>query len=289
MSLVNIVKNKIAECNEIINQDLQSYAFKEKVSRGVIPADKIAHFYEHSEMQSAEFRRTYPALMMQKNKAKQDLEELNFELKQIIKNNTKLFLVLDDKFQIKNLLKDKVCFEMHHEDMAKKIATFVIPAIRCGDVLNSNLIAVINDVLDNVEDEIGIVSALSPRLELKSDCIESIENIEKLTKVIEYMLETQMTPTEDISEGHVMQAIFNAKQYLDYALNEDNEKNYVCVVYVPHFGSHLVDAYSKFLSSNIKTVDCNDRTSVVEFLEKLPVKIETESAEVSKKTRKNKA
>lgn len=289
MSLVSIIKSKIEECNQIIHQDLQSPTFKEKVARGIIPSDKVAQYYEQNELQSADFRRSYPALMMQKNQAKHDLEALTVELNQTIKKNTKLFLVEDSQDQIKKLLSDKVCFQINHTDMARKIATFVMPAIHPGDVLNAHLISIINDVLDNVEEEIGVSSFLTERLQAKADCIEVIENLDKLTHVIEYMIESQLYPNDEVPEGHMLQAIFNAKQYMDAILTEENESHYVCVVFVPKLSQWLIQAYSNFLSANISTVSYSDQSSVAGFLDKLPSKIETEPMDTVKKPKKNKA
>lgn len=266
MSIVSLIKSKIEECNQTINEAPMSPGFKDRVLRGVIPASKVAKVYEEEEMQSADFRKSYPGIMMKKNQAKENLEVLNVELTEAIRNSTKLFLISDLKL-IEESLSDKNYFEMYHNAMAHKIANFVMPAIRPGDVLNANLVSIINDVLDNVEEEIGILSALTSRLELKSDCVQIIENVYDLTNVIEHMLETQMYPNDDVLEGHVMQAIFNAKQYRDHLMSSEDE-NFFAVVFVPRFNDALINAYHKYLSSEIVVV--SDKEAVQDMLAQLP-------------------
>ena len=113
---------------------------------------------------------------------------------------------------------------------------------------------ILNDILDTVEIEIGVDNLSAPRLEFKSDCIFLINCFDDLVNGIEHMLETQMYPSDEVKEGHFLQALFNKHNYLLQVTDVNDENNLNCVIAVPYFSDNLVKEYKRFFSNNVNVI-----------------------------------
>jgi len=276
--MLDVIRKKIEHCEYIINTDCQTPVFKSKLENSKMTQEQLAQEYEQWEIRSAHFKKNMPSMIMQKNQAKIDLEKLEKEYVELLLQKTKLYLVIDRNNTVEELVKDKKCILMHHTDMALKIANFLMPAVRVGDHFNANLMAVLNDILDNVEEEIGVISSSTPKIELRRDCIHTIQDLKSLTDSIEYMIESQLYPINEIPEGHFLQALFNKVNYIKQAKETPDESYLNCVVVVPALSKYLIDEYQKFFMCNAFLIDTQDENSLNVMMSNLSdAKIEEES------------
>lgn len=211
------IKQKIKECEQIIYGEYQSPAFREKIGRSDFSIEEIANEFNDKEVGKESFKKTFASLVMQKNQAIANLEKLLIQSRDYILEKTKVYVIEANPTveELSTIFKNKKCFVLNHKSMAYRIAHVLMPAVRINDVFSGNLMAILNDILDGVEREIGVVSEMTPRIEMRQDCMHTITSVDSLADSIEYMLETQMYPSSDVKEGHFLQALYNRVQYLN--------------------------------------------------------------------------
>jgi len=287
--MIEIIKQKMLECKSIFEDSCQTDLFKEKTKNSNLSKDEIAFLYNEQEIRSSAFSKNFPAMMMRKNQAIAEFNKLKKEYELNVFEKTKVFLLCTniDETKIKDELKNKKCVFFNHLDLSKKIAHFLMPAIRSGDCINGHLIYLLNDILKTAEEEIGVDSLMTPEIELRQDCMVSIRNIEDLIIAIEHMLKTQLFPSKEIPEGYFLQALFNKVQYSNSFEDLSIDPVLNCVIKVPYVNDFLTNEYKRFFSNDVKVITIEKDSELRDFCNKFEnIKIEDEIIESEKAKRK---
>ena len=260
------IYNKIKECEEIVFSNIESNSFLEKRKSGKYSLDELAKIYEEVESSSLSFKKTIPAMIMKINNDINVLKKLYNELDEYILSFTKVYLIESDNENFFDSFMSKKCAFFKHTDLAENIANFFVHSIRPGDCFTPEQMNILNDILDNVQEEIGVVSYLTPKVVLKSDCLQIIKNFNDLIDVIEHMIESQLYPSDDILEGHFLQALFNRKKYFNYVFENMDEEGLICVIQAKKVNSFLKNEYVRFFSKNVFEVKENEIENLVSIL-----------------------
>lgn len=187
------------------------------------------------------------------------LEELKQTFRNRIKEMTRVYLIhapeIDDPSPVRLNLTYPGVFVKDHNMLAERLSNFLMPSVRTGTTLSAYQIAPLNDVLDIVSEELGLMVGMRPSLSVVDKFQVAIESHSQLTKVIEGMMEHFLKNTGHEQEGQDVQAMYVAKNFVEGIETQPLSDTMINVaVLVPSLSLDLVTAYSKYFTKNLVTV-----------------------------------
>ena len=252
MSL-SIVRSKIDHCNAILEEDL---------------GDLIE---------------ARPAKEMAKNQARVQLADLYAMEANLVKEFSKLYLAKAPASLLPELQANGV-IAADHLSVARRLADRFWAQLKPGVAVTAFIVAQMNEYLDDVCGENLIDNYTRPRLYLTQSNMVILSDKEHFVTVIERILEENLKSNDNEIKGHQVQAVVNTnallKQYRALPVVDDIVS---FVVLVPEYDNDMVNAYKRFLSNNIFTVDI-DSSSSVSVLDQ----VLASTGNVQKKVSKNK-
>lgn len=222
---------------------------------------EIANVKQELQIPMPEDYRFKPSHEMRFRQNTSKLEELGKVFRDSIKVNTKIHLI---SWPVVSTLSP---FIFDHTLVAQRLAKFIMPSVTPGSTLNAYQIAPLNEILDVVFEELGLMLSMRPTLSVIEKFNVVIQDYNHLVNVLEGMLEYFLKNTGSESEGHDVQALYVAKQYLDGIEKQPLTDDVLNIaVFVPNMSPDVVNSYSKYLSSNIVQVNVNTDEELANYL-----------------------
>lgn len=194
------------------------------------------------------------ALEIRKNQAVRTLDELKKLEKSMLHMHSSLYLVAGATEQIIAAFEKQGCLVGDHNHLAKKVAARFWPQFSPGMSLNSFLVDQINQYMDNLCMDIGLDTALRPRLVMQTAFQSSLQTETQLAEILASMFEAQLKNTPVEEEAHVLQALLTATDLAKrYDSMDKSGQNVTFVVSVPRHSPDLLAAYKGILSANVYT------------------------------------
>jgi hypothetical protein len=194
------------------------------------------------------------ALEIRKNQAVRNFEELKKLEKNMLHMHSNLYLVTGATEQIAAAFEKQGCLVGDHNHLAKKVANRFWPQFNSGMSLNSFIVEQINQYMDTLCMDIGLDTALRPRLVMQTAFQNALQTEDQLADTLAQMFETQLKNTATEEEAHVLQALMTATDLVKrYESMDKSGQNVTFVVSVPRHSANLLDAYKGILSANVYT------------------------------------
>ncbi len=179
------------------------------------------------------------------------LEELHKVFRERILDSTRVHLIYSSSMTppLSNT------FILNHSLLAQRLANFVMPSVTLGSSLNAYQVAPMNEILDVVSEELGLMVGIRPTMSIQEKFSAVIQDYSHLTTIIEGMLEHFLKNTGYEAEGHDIQAMYVAKQYLDGIEKQPLTDHMINIaVFVPTLSPDLIASYAKYFSKHLVTV-----------------------------------
>jgi hypothetical protein len=199
-----------------------------------------------------------------KNQAIQKLEELKGLYREEIKKNTTLHLVYAPNLMF-NVGTPANVFVLNHKDLAAKLSTGVVNAIRPNHGLTAYHTTPLNEMLREICKDIGLNVEHLPDMAMQNQFTHAIQGREHLVDTIEAMLEYYMKSNEEEVEGHAIQAVYTANNYLNFVEASPVSSDLHLFVFATSLSRDIKASYGRFLTNNIKSISFDNKKQAEKY------------------------